>query len=338
MHNAAHKLAGRTIANQAIRFDAVLRKLGNRNPVDRPGGRLRPWAVSRPDGKIAPIIGRGVFLDWMLYGLEHGQNVLTRRDRILSVQTVGDDDTGLTFSTEIAQTVLEGMSDQRLVTLDESACLPSTADAFALAVGLKLGLPRAALLVPPPRPNPDLPTGAEDGDKLDRWSSQLMPGWFLGLLHDQLSRGKLAPWRTAWIMIDRIDDMPLSAEVANFIAGMIERDTDETTASARHVRWVFLGLTPGFLTEADVTTETIDPARVTVKQLFETLIAANSERALGLSKAVLQKIADRYAVALDVLASAGVPHIVSHAQEIIAREIDSQTAVQSDDEQMRDTA
>ncbi len=324
MHNVAHELAGTHVENQAVRLDAILLAVGSTPGAAPPSARLAPWAVERGDGTIAPIIGRDSFMAWMLHALANPASTAMRNNRVFAVISAQDDAAGLDFTNDIAEEVLRNAGEERLVTLGGGTTLPQRLENFVMVLGQELGLSLSRLSAPPTRPGAHLPTGAEDGDKLERWSSEIVPRWFLGeIARSEIQPGG-APWRHAWISLLRDPAVPLSLEVTNFVSGLIESDLDGRSgaAIARRLRWIFLGRVPGFLADEDATTETIDPGNVTRDQLLATLTTANEARALGLDEAELAAIATRSARLVAALSTTVGSGSLEIAQEIVTAEID----------------
>ena len=277
LHNAAVKPNGVLKANQAIRFDRIQEMiqpvLGNQ-PMP---GRIRPWKIDQADGRLVPIIGRDRLIDWMMYALGTDRPALQRRDRIFATHPLRDDATGLSFAAEIAEAMLAGEERSRIATIGgDTVLLPSRAEDLALLLGTAIGIPEAELRRAPQRPSTDLPAGADDGDKIDRWSSHKLPEWFISLA----ARHRGDHWQTFWVILDDLADAPMSRDVANFVSGLIGADEDESIVdeTKKRFRWMFLGRVPGFLTDSEMTIEQLDPNVLSEDELFRTLKAAASDR------------------------------------------------------------
>ncbi len=320
LHNAAVKPNGVFKANQAIRLDRIP---GNILPTagDTPlPGRIRPWKVDEADGTLVPIIGRDRLISWMMFALQRDSPVLQRRDRIFVAYPVGDDATGLSFTLEIVETMLSGEERNRIVPLGgDSLLLPSRPEELALVIGTSLGIPEAELRNPPRRPAATLPDGADDGDKIDRWSSHKMPQWFMTLV----ARHRDDHWRTCWVVLDDLADMPMSREVANFVSGLVGADTDESMVdpTIRRFRWLFLGRAPTFLTDSEMTIEQLDPHVLSEDALFSTLEAAARERGQDRSEADLRERAQYLLAASKTLSDSQSIPVLPVAQQFVAMEI-----------------
>jgi hypothetical protein len=167
--------------------------------------------------------------------------------------------------------------------------IPRKVEDFVRVLADRLGLPGAALSTLPVRP---------DRDKPQKWASEDVPKWFAEQLEkhedevaDQRGAARevvaevrrlqdampiasvariaenAAPVRTqtrpiAWIVLDQMDRSTVERILPNLLAGLIGVGLEEASIppALRRLRWLFLGYSPDFLTEGDVTLEKLNAA------------------------------------------------------------------------------
>ncbi len=325
VHVAAYSPNVEPEGTQAIRFDRIRDAVAPYFSNEAGPGRVRPWRVDDPDGSLLPIIGRDTLITWLMNALKSPPGTLHRNERVYSgLPKSEDDDTGLSFSVEILSTMISGEADNPLVMFGADTILPASPEDLAIAIGTELGIPEAALRRPPERPSASLPTESLDGDKLDRWSSNTMPRWFLDLAAETCkSQGSAGRWERAWIALDELNQRQIPPLVNNFIAGLIGADIDEVAVpdAARRIHWLFLGHRPHFLKLEDVSFELVDGSTVGKEDLRKALEAVCLER--NLADVNLEAKVDKMHALIEALAATGAGSQATIAQQLLASEIKS---------------
>ena len=309
----------------AIRFDRIRDAVASYFSNEAVPGRVRPWRVDDPDGSLLPIIGRDPLITWLMNALKGSPGTLYRNERVYSgLPKSEDDDTGLSFSVEILSTMISGEAGNPLVVFGADNILPASPEDLAFAIGTELGIPEAALRRPPERPSASLPTESLDGDKLDRWSSNTMPRWFLDLASETCKpHSSAGRWERAWIALDELNQRQIPPLVNNFIAGLVGADIDEVAVPdvARRIHWLFLGHRPHFLKLEDVSFELVDGSTVSKDNLHNVLEAVCLER--NLADVNIDAKVDKLHALIGALAATGAGSHAAIAQQLLASEIKS---------------
>ncbi len=306
--------------NQAIRFDCIKDTiapyLGNK-PLPK---WERPWKVDHPDGLLVPIVGRRILLDWLMFAIDKAPDQLMRRDRIYVARSLhGEGASGISFTAEIVTSTLAGEEDHLVIALGGARLMPREPEELVSMLGSELDIPEDVLARHPARPSVDLPAGADDGDKLDRWSSHIMPEWFLAEARKRHDAGE---WTRVWILLDGLDDQPMSTSVSNFISGLIGADIDDSAVRgiARHFHWLLLGQLPPFLLREQVTLELLDNMAGLEDDIHATLKAACDEH--GIAADDLPERAARLAAMAEILAQQIDGPVMPVLQMVVAKDLE----------------
>lgn len=297
MHNAAYMPEGITVANQAIRVERILEKLGPLITAADPPPATRVWNISANPNEPQVILGRDTLLDWI--DRAAGQQGTSRATRVYAAIAPASPRCGKSFSVDILTAARRGSAEPIVVLGGAREQIPASVPDFIAAIAYQLRLPPEALETIPSRPSSDLPVGSADGDKLRKWASDEVPSWFdtiLGRHRQEVVDRRLearkaidvlkaagiaeAPkeyadlaaqpdfvpdtrnrWPVAWVVLDGLAEMRFSAEVRDLVSGLIGGKLAEPAVPAelRCLRWLFLGYAPDFLSPVDVTSETLDP-------------------------------------------------------------------------------
>jgi trypsin-like peptidase len=297
MHNAEYKPNGvrNTNSNQAVRFDHILALIAPHLSRRAAGEQqtTRIWNVSSPAAPTRVVLGRGTFIDWI--DRAASEAVTSRRERLYAA--VGPTGAGKTFSIEVLRAARRDRAEPTVVIGTNHELLPSKLEDVVAVIADQLRLLPDDLLTLPVRPSADLPQGAADGDKLRKWASEVVPQWFAGVLERHRERtedrrdaarrivaqyetlGQKVPddvqalaegpasltkpyqWPMAWVVLDRLANTVMSAEVKDLIAGLVGGVLDDAAVSPalRRLRWLFLGYRPDFVKDGDIVVEMLDP-------------------------------------------------------------------------------
>ncbi len=327
--------------NQGIPISAILGEVRTRIAIPERSkaepAEVRLWNLAPEGERPRLLFGRSVFLQWIRKAQQ--QSVARRSDRLYAADAP-DEGVGKSFSIEILRRVILGETDQRLVafgTPDE--LLPARVEDMIRVLADHLGVPSMRLKEIPERPNVLLPSGAPDGDKLKRWASETVPGWFAGILEEyrpkifdlrqdaieqrerltgsglpvppQLIEEADSPepilvdrgWKVAWIALNRITNTKLPAEIVDLIAGLAGTAQNEADvpSSLRRLRWLFLGYRPDFIQTGDVTLEQLRYTSVTVDDTDRLLAAAWASRGVSVADGKLTAWREAVQILLETL-------------------------------------
>jgi hypothetical protein len=185
LHNAAYKPGGnassKAIANQAISLRSILPRttIGGAAEAPEPAVLPKPsrlWKVN--DEQV--ILHRDSLLDWI--GRAARLNPAGgRADRVYAGVGTGPN-SGKTFSISILRTARRETGEPVVVIGSRSEAIPTSARDFIFALAGQLSIPTKLLEDFPVRPAIDHPVASTDGDKDDKWASDVVPAWFNGVL------------------------------------------------------------------------------------------------------------------------------------------------------------
>ncbi|MES0053524.1 serine protease [Mesorhizobium sp. M0078] len=317
IHSAAYRPAGVLKGNLAVRIDAIHPKVLTHLPINSVQRAAKSiWRVTRPGSALVPVLGRDKLQTWLDNATSPSPQTRSRSNRVY-VADAPQKGAGKSFTADIVRTFLAADGTQNIIVLGgDTELIPETLEDFVLALAAGFGMSKEDLGAFPPRPSVDLPKDAKDGDKVDRWESQEMPEWFSKrlaahrtttvnttevlkrIVQDNIALGRpntqedlaiananppvmvsSVKWAKTWILLDDLDQRPLSSQVRKFTAGLIGADIDEgaVTDVRAELQWLFLGAVPEFLTSQDMSVETFSPADVQVQHISATFQAAFDE-------------------------------------------------------------
>ena len=320
MHNAEFRPNDVPISkNQAIRIDRIVAALNAPSPAPAATAPLGNFATVAAHGSdIGIILGRRTLRDW--FARAQSPISTSSKDRVYAAAIgpayAGKKGLGRRFTIEMLHKVGLRTSQPIVLLGNDDNPLPETVSDIIQTVAFQLGIDRQTLQGMPPRPAPNLPSGAPNADKLRRWASEDLPLWCDRVLGDLRERPRrtgetaapptngtepLSRWSVIWVAVSNLRGGRMSEEVRDFFAGSVGGKVAEASMpqQLRRLRWLFIGYVPDFLPADQITAEDLDPSTAGLTEITDALRLYASEKGIELEDPDIELASLMFEVATD---------------------------------------